>query len=220
METFEKGSALRSEVDEHRDGLDGAAYAVQFHNGVRKFFGQGDPQFVIHFADEEVLRSLLQADAYSAALAFIEGAITIDGDIAAAVRVCGSQSKRSFQYWLFAIAARFATDRLETWVQSKRKAAQNIRFHYDRSNEFYRQFLDSRMVYSCAYVKAPMFSLEDAQLAKLEHICRKLDLQDGDSFLDIGCGWGGLVIHAAERHGVVATGCTLSRQQLGFADAV
>jgi cyclopropane-fatty-acyl-phospholipid synthase len=95
----------------------------------------------------------------------------------------------------------------------------NIRFHYDRSNEFYRLFLDPRMVYSCAYFRSPAMTLEEAQVAKLDHICRKLDLQRGERFLDVGCGWGALIGHAAVQYGAEATGCTLSRAQYTHAVA-
>jgi len=89
-----------------------------------------------------------------------------------------------------------------------------IRFHYDVSNDFYALWLDSRMVYSCAYFENPDTSLEQAQLCKLDIICRKLDLRPGERLLDIGCGWGGLLIHAATHYGVNADGVTLSEKQL------
>jgi cyclopropane-fatty-acyl-phospholipid synthase len=94
-----------------------------------------------------------------------------------------------------------------------------VQFHYDLSNEFYALFLDPRMVYSCAYFPTWESSLEDAQLAKLDIVCRKLRLEPGDRFLDIGCGWGGLVIHAAQHYGVQAHGVTLSQAQFDFARA-
>jgi cyclopropane-fatty-acyl-phospholipid synthase len=94
-----------------------------------------------------------------------------------------------------------------------------VQFHYDLSNEFYALFLDPRMVYSCAYFPTWDASLEEAQLFKLDMICRKLQLQAGDRFLDIGCGWGGLVIHAAQHYGVQAHGVTLSQAQFDFANA-
>ena len=92
-----------------------------------------------------------------------------------------------------------------------------IQFHYDLSNEFYQLFLDPNMVYSCAYFRDWDNSLEQAQWDKLEMICRKLCLQPGDRFLDIGCGWGALVCHAAEHYGVQARGITLSEKQLALA---
>jgi cyclopropane-fatty-acyl-phospholipid synthase len=89
-----------------------------------------------------------------------------------------------------------------------------IRFHYDVSNDFYALWLDPRMVYSCAYFENPGASLEQAQLRKLDLICRKLDLRPGERLLDIGCGWGGLIVHAATHYGVRSDGITLSEKQL------
>ncbi|MDA8327984.1 MAG: class I SAM-dependent methyltransferase [Betaproteobacteria bacterium] len=98
-------------------------------------------------------------------------------------------------------------------LQSQHNARQNISYHYDVSNDFYTLFLDKNLVYSCAYFKHPNDSLDVAQEQKLDHICRKLDLNAGEHFLDIGCGWGGLIFWAAEKYGVHATGITLSKNQ-------
>lgn len=101
-----------------------------------------------------------------------------------------------------------------------RKAASNkdfIQFHYDVGNDFYRLFLDERMVYSCAYFTDWTNGIDQAQADKLDLICRKLRLKEGERFLDIGCGWGGLVIHAARTYGVKAHGITLSDAQLEVA---
>ena len=92
-----------------------------------------------------------------------------------------------------------------------------IRSHYDVSNEFYQLFLDPQMVYSCAYFHSKNDSLEVAQTQKLDLICRKLRLQRGQKMLDIGCGWGALVIHAAKHYGVDATGVTISVAQAQLA---
>lgn len=96
---------------------------------------------------------------------------------------------------------------------SPQKDAEKIRFHYDVSDDFYALWLDPRRVYSCAYYRDTGMSLVQAQEAKLDHICRKLALRAGERFLDIGAGWGGLLLWAAEHYGVDATGITLSRNQ-------
>ncbi|MGA8902285.1 class I SAM-dependent methyltransferase [Bradyrhizobium sp.] len=93
----------------------------------------------------------------------------------------------------------------------------NIHYHYDLSNRFYELFLDPEMVYSCAYFKDWNNDLATAQADKLEMICRKLRLRPGDTFLDIGCGWGALVCHAARHYGVHAHGVTLSEEQFTYA---
>ena len=93
----------------------------------------------------------------------------------------------------------------------------NVAYHYDVSNDFYRLFLDEEMVYTCAYFTEDHGDLERAQRDKLDMICRKLRLQPGDRFLDIGCGWGALVCHAARYYGVEAHGVTLAEEQLKYA---
>jgi len=100
---------------------------------------------------------------------------------------------------------------------SRRDEKAFIQFHYDLSNEFYQLFLDPEMQYSCAYFTAWDNTLEQAQLDKLEMICRKLRLQPGDRFLDIGCGWGGLLCYAACKYGIQGHGVTLSEKQYEYA---
>jgi cyclopropane-fatty-acyl-phospholipid synthase len=99
---------------------------------------------------------------------------------------------------------------------SPHKDAQQIQFHYDVSDDFYALWLDPRRVYSCAYYAEADMSLAQAQEAKLDHICRKLMLRPGERFLDIGAGWGGLLLWAAEHYGVNATGITLSHNQHAY----
>lgn len=93
----------------------------------------------------------------------------------------------------------------------------NIAYHYDVSNDFYRLFLDEEMVYTCAYFTEDHGDIARAQQDKLDMICRKLRLKPGDRFLDIGCGWGALVCHAARHYGVEAHGVTLAEEQLAYA---
>ena len=103
--------------------------------------------------------------------------------------------------------------KVRLWAHQRRANRANISHHYDVGNAFYRLWLDERMVYSCAYFERDDMTLDAAQVAKLDHICRKLRLAPGERFLDIGCGWGALILHAAEAYGVRATGITLSRNQ-------
>lgn len=107
-----------------------------------------------------------------------------------------------------------ARARWKLFLHQRRSNRSNIAHHYDVSNAFYRMWLDERMVYSCAYFTDASDTLEQAQWNKLDHICRKLRLARDESFLDIGCGWGGLIFHAAETYGVRAHGITLSQNQL------
>lgn len=103
--------------------------------------------------------------------------------------------------------------RLTGRLHSMRRDRQAVRHHYDTGNDFFELFLDPLKVYSCAYYLNPDESLETAQRRKLDLICRKLELAEGQRFLDVGCGWGSLVIHAAATYGVEATGVTVSVEQ-------
>ncbi len=197
---------------------DQTVYAVEFRDGRTRLHGDGPAAFTIAVSDEAQWEWFLKADVYSAAMAFVRGDFDVRGDLVAAIRFFKqAAARKNWKHWLITALERVAPHRLESYLQTKSRAARNIRFHYDRSNDFYLQFLDSRMQYSSAYFGDPGWSLEQAQLAKLDLICSKLALQPGERFLDVGCGWGGLLMHAAERYGVEAVGCTLSRRQFEYA---
>ena len=103
--------------------------------------------------------------------------------------------------------------------ESRRENKEFIQFHYDISNDFYGLFLGEEMQYSCGYFTAPDNSLDQAQHDKLDMICRKLRLKPDEKLLDIGCGWGGLICHAAQNYGVKAHGVTLSQKQFDYTTA-
>ena len=113
---------------------------------------------------------------------------------------------------------RFRHPQLHGRAHSVERDRLAVSYHYDQSNEFFAQFLDSRMVYSCAYFASPEEGIETAQERKLDYICRKLRLKPGERLLDIGCGWGGLIMYAAQHYGVDATGITLSGRQAELAN--
>jgi len=102
-------------------------------------------------------------------------------------------------------------------LHSQERDRHAVTYHYDVSNDFYSLWLDRSMVYSCAYFKSPETDLDTAQSDKLDYICRKLRLRPGDRLLDLGCGWGGLLLHAARNYGVDALGITLSVPQAELA---
>ena len=102
-------------------------------------------------------------------------------------------------------------------LHSKRRDREAVTFHYNLSNDFYQLWLDRRMVYSCAYFERGDEDIDTAQANKLDYLCRKLRLRAGDRLLDVGCGWGGLVLHAAQHFGARALGVTLSQPQAELA---
>ncbi len=113
-------------------------------------------------------------------------------------------------------AKKAVNPRWRFWKHTRDSDRKAISSHYDVSNDFYALWLDRRRVYSCAYFKTAGDSLDLAQEQKLDHICRKLMLQKGERFLDIGCGWGGLILWAAEKYGVHTVGITISQNQYDY----
>ncbi len=196
------------------------AYSVVYRDGRSETAGDGPPVFTLHVSDDTQLRRVLSGDDYSVAMAFVRGEFDVSGDLISALRFKLARSRPSLTRWIYSAAMRLAPARIETWFQSRARAARNVRFHYDRSNDFYRMFLDSRLVYSEGYFGDAGWSLEQAQEAKLDSICKDLDLRPGEKFLDVGCGWGALVVLAAEQYGAHATGCTLSRSQCAYASSL
>jgi cyclopropane-fatty-acyl-phospholipid synthase len=159
----------------------------------------------------------------NAGAAFVSGAIDVDGDLAEAIaRLSAANETRSkiaaarIGYLLLRLPHEASTAppgaQLRGKLHSRERDGAAISYHYDHPVGFYRTFLDRDLVYSCAYFDDNIEDLDEAQAAKLDYILRKLRLEAGMSFLDIGCGWGSLVIAAAQR-GAQAHGITLSRVQ-------
>jgi cyclopropane-fatty-acyl-phospholipid synthase len=178
-----------------------------------------DPAVTITFHSAEPLKALLRGDFNRAADAYVAGQISVDGPIELVLRTGIALADKLGRSPALSALARIAA--LLPAANSKARDAANISHHYDVGNEFYRLWLDSRMIYSCAYFRSGDEDIHTAQQQKLDHICRKLLLQPGERLLDIGCGWGGLLQWAAKHYGVHGVGVTLSEQQYSAArDAV
>lgn len=190
------------------------------------------PRFTLICRNPDALRSLLLGrNPLRLAEAYLRNDLDIEGDLFAVValkerlqslRMVWHQRFWNSLVWLLHHLRN--TDALPGYRRSvvrhsKQENSDAVAFHYDVSNDFYSLWLDPAMVYSCAYFEHPEDDLEKAQQAKLEHICRKLMLQPGECLLDIGCGWGALILHAAKYHGVKAHGISLSHSQLELARA-
>ncbi len=168
------------------------------------------PRVTLTVRDPAALTDLSQPTLGNLAETYVEGGIDIDGDMAEAIGIaCG----------LVEAAGVTVADRPDLMPAAHQPQADrgDISHHYDVGNGFYRLWLDEQMVYSCAYFEDAGEDIDSAQRAKLDHICRKLRLAPGERFLDIGCGWGALLLHSARHYGVDAVGITLSEQQAALA---
>lgn len=228
-------STSRSILEMLTGPVSGRDFAVRWWDGSRDEPG-GAPRFTIRMNRPGALRRmLLPPTELNLAEAFIRQDFDVDGDLELALGLDATMravSSPANVARLVPMLRSLPTDDLPPeakltrpkpglsgHVHSKTQDANDVRSHYDLGNDFYALFLDSRMVYSCAYFQTSAEDLDAAQAAKLELTCRKLRLQPGQHLLDIGCGWGGLVMHAAQHHGARATGITLSERQAELARA-
>ncbi len=221
--------------------------AVRLWTGETIFVGRTMPHFTLVFKSPAVFRdTILRRDPMQLAHAYFSGELDVEGDPYRALdlrthlgkqqmrftekllllakilsisladpRPQHHQSRRPFTNGHAVRQSLFGAK--ERTTHSREQNERSIAFHYDVPSEFYRLWLDEQMVYSCAYFESAGHSLDTAQTAKLNHICRKLRLKPGEQFLDMGCGWGALAIHAAKHYGVHATGVTLSHGQYEWA---
>ena len=178
--------------------------------------GSADAAVKVEFQDWSGVATLAAGQIGKVAEDFVEKRVRIEGRMrdlmtAAAALLPGTPVASDTSWWTQALrrAKSLAS-------HTPQKDAEQIRFHYDVSDDFYALWLDPRRVYSCAYFREPDYSVAQAQEAKLDHICRKLMLREGERFLDIGAGWGGLLLWAAEHYGVQGTGITLSKNQHAY----
>ncbi len=213
--------------------------ALRLWNGAHYAFGQTVPKFTLVVHDPAVLRKLvMKRNPITLVDAYFRGLVDFEGDLYAGLNLKPYLQKLSLpirsraalmldalrlpakttEETIMAVVEKHEViDANEAHKHSRLSDRAAISFHYDVSNAFYKLWLDEQMVYSCAYFETPQDSLEQAQLNKLDHVCRKLRLKPGERFLDIGCGWGAMVCWAAQHYGVKAHGITLSQRQFDYA---
>ncbi len=189
----------------------GASFAVCYWDGTRMPYGTGAPEFVLHLRSEQVGRALLGNLNLAFGEAYMSGALEVEGDLQRLLRlmfVGGPEIADLSRRERLHIA-------LAAWRQrgSLAQARKNVAVHYDLGNDFFKLWLGNDMAYSCAYFRDPHDDLDTAQAQKFRHICAKLRLRPDDRLLDIGCGWGGFLVHAARHYGIHGVGVTLSAAQ-------
>jgi len=189
-------------------------FAFRFWDGEEVRFG-GHPSFTLHLKSEASARALMAQRFFGFGEAYTSGEIEVEGDLRELLRlgltINFDNLVPGFLDMIRGIRAYLKTR------GTPGRAKKNIAHHYDRGDEFYRLYLDKTLTYSCAYFKDLAESLEQAQQNKYDHIARKLMLKPGERLLDIGCGWGGMLIHAARNYGITGVGNTLSENQYRYA---
>ena len=191
-----------------------ASFAIKFWDGDSITIGD-KPKFILKLKSLRGAKRIFRDGYVGFGESYMKGDIEIEKDLQEFLRLgflinFDDSRLPSWQKIRFFILALLNSDTLKI-------APKNISYHYDKGNKFYSLYLDKTMSYSCAYYKSKDNSLEEAQLSKYEHVCRKLLLTPGESLLDIGCGWGGMLIYAAQNYGITGVGNTLSQNQYEYA---
>jgi cyclopropane-fatty-acyl-phospholipid synthase len=178
---------------------------------IREF--DGEPVGTLRIREPRVIRDILLSPDLGFGEGYVDGSLEVEGDlpriVEAVFRAGGSPP-----------AVVKALQALRSWhpgSNTVRRARPRAQHHYDLGNDFYRLWLDERMVYTCAYFPDAETDLERAQEAKLEHVCRKLRLRPGERVVEAGCGWGALALHMARHHGVLVQAYNVSRPQVEWA---
>ena len=167
----------------------------------------------VRFQDRPALLSLAKDPDRGFGEAYSAGRVEVDGDLARSLE-CVYLSRSGISRW-----RKFLLGKWLDWLQNntRRGSRTNIHHHYDLSNDFYRLWLDERMLYTCAYFPTLEASLEAAQEAKMEMVCRKLRLRPGETVVETGCGWGALAIYMAQHYGVRVKAFNISHEQITYA---
>jgi cyclopropane-fatty-acyl-phospholipid synthase len=199
-------------------------FSVELWDGTR-IAAMHEERFALRFIEPGAMRTAFSPPVeLSAGRAFAGGLIDVDGDLEMAIErlteaveglnpLCALRLLRLLRRMPRAALPPLREARLRGRLHSRARDRAAIGFHYDQPVDFYRTFLDRELVYSCGYYDEGVDSIDEAQLAKLDYTLRKVRLRPGERLLDIGCGWGALVIRAAQRFGATALGITLSRKQ-------
>ncbi len=192
-----------------------AAFRIVFWDGEKHEYGEDGPDFILSFNTQKSARKFITGGVLGFGEEYMAGNISVQGDFHKLTQFGTNPniSKLKFSPWTKLNIFLHYLSSLDT----TRQAPKNIARHYDLGNNFFQLWLDKSMTYSCAYFRSEDDNLELAQQQKYEHICRKLQLKEGESLIDIGCGWGGMLLYAARHYQIKGVGCTLSQQQYEYA---
>jgi len=188
-----------------------SAVRLELWDGSSPYDASHTPIGTLLVHDARTLRAVLVNPHLQFGECYMHGTLDVVGDLA---RVLEAISRLSLTpTWRERLSSRMAPG------NSVQRARRNVHHHYDLGNDFYRAWLDERMLYTCAYFQRPDISLEEAQVAKMDLVCRKLRLQPGETVVEAGCGWGALALHMAREYGVQVRAFNLSREQIAYARA-
>lgn len=180
---------------------------VEFWDGDVEQYGEGEAKFRLILREPIPKSEIIRDPSLAFGEAYMDGTIEIEGSVRDVIEsLYNNHDSFLHQNPAYLRLAKFMSNGIK-------KSKENAQYHYDIGNDFYRLWLDETMTYSCAYFKSPEDSLLQAQKNKIEHILCKLNLQEGQRLLDIGCGWGELILAAAQKYRVKALGITLSEEQ-------
>ncbi len=192
-----------------------ACFVFEFWDGDVIRFG-GVPRVTLRLKTKSCARRIIGKGFVGFGESYMKGDIEIESDMSELLRLGLAMGFDDYKLPLWQQFRFFILELLSR--DTRRRAPKNISYHYDRCDEFYPLYLDKTLTYSCAYFKESDDSLEQAQLNKYDHIARKLLLKPNETLLDIGCGWGGMLIFAAQEYGIRGVGNTLSKNQFKYAN--
>jgi cyclopropane-fatty-acyl-phospholipid synthase len=196
--------------------LGDAPVRMTLWNGETVSTGGADCVAGIRFASRAALLKVFINPDLQLGEAYVDGSVEIEGDLVKLIETVYLSRRKARMPW-FGGRSRFARWLNRSPRNTKSGSRRNIHHHYDIGNDFYRLWLDREMVYTCAYFPDPAMTLEDAQVAKMDHVCRKLRLKPEETVVEAGCGWGSLALHMAARHGVRVRAFNISREQIAYA---
>lgn len=221
-------ATISTELDRIFESYLGPGFRIRFWDGSSWASPDANATFGIWLRTQNAWRALRESpNDIALGAKYIDGEIEVEGDLYLALRalpflertLSRAMPKPAHQFRRHSARLANHIQRLIHWgrVHSQQRDAAAIAHHYDKPPEFFKLFLGSSMVYSCAYFQSWSKTLDEAQTQKMDLICRKLDVQRDEQFLDIGCGWGSLVLHAAQRYGAISRGISLSGKQVNHA---